>query len=128
MPICQHATTTALTVRQSRVWSKGNTSAWCDLAMPAIITHLPYTNLMLHCTPKRTVPGHDKAHYDMLRHLSCDSLNALLWLFNKLWDDAIFPHSWENAHVITLLKPGKDPSLTSTYRPISVTSNICKTF
>jgi hypothetical protein len=39
-----------------------------------------------------------------------------------------FPPVWKHARVISILKPGKDPSLPSLYRPISLLDTIGKLF
>uniref|UniRef100_A0A0K8RDZ0 Putative outcast ele5 orf2-h 1e-60-j 4 n=1 Tax=Ixodes ricinus TaxID=34613 RepID=A0A0K8RDZ0_IXORI len=77
---------------------------------------------------KQSAPGPDKIHYEMLRHLSPESLCHLLTFFNHLWKQAAFPQCWKCAHVIPLLKHGKDPSIPSSYRPIALTSCLGKTY
>jgi hypothetical protein len=44
-----------------------------------------------------------------------------------VWKREVFPKSWTEATVIPILKPGKDPNQTNSYRPISLTSFVCKT-
>jgi hypothetical protein len=39
-----------------------------------------------------------------------------------------FPSVWKHAKVISILKPGKDPALRSSYRPISLFDTIGKLF
>ena len=39
-----------------------------------------------------------------------------------------FPTAWKHARVISILKPGKDPALPSSYRPISLLDTIGKLF
>jgi len=39
-----------------------------------------------------------------------------------------FPTVWKQARVISILKPGKDPALHSSYRPISLLDTIGKLF
>ncbi|GFS90512.1 RNA-directed DNA polymerase from mobile element jockey [Nephila pilipes] len=63
----------------------------------------------------------------MLRHLSEDSLVSLLYLFNRIWREHVFPSQWQEAIVIPILKPGKDPKNPLHYRPIALTSCLCKT-
>ena len=70
--------------------------------------------------------GPDMIHNDMLTHLPHVALEVLLSVFNRLWERGEFPATWRKATVIPLLKPGKsglDPLL---YRPISLTSSLCK--
>ena len=77
---------------------------------------------------KRSAPGPDRIHYEMICQLSPESLEGLLCYFNQLWMQAYFPRAWKEAHVIPLLKPGKDPSAPSSYRPIALTSSLGKIF
>ncbi|GBN75599.1 putative RNA-directed DNA polymerase from transposon BS, partial [Araneus ventricosus] len=74
-----------------------------------------------------TTPGSDGIHHDMLKNLSKKSLVLLLILFNRIWNEHVFPMAWNRAIVIPILKPGKNPEDPSSYRPIALTSCLCKT-
>ncbi|GFV94243.1 probable RNA-directed DNA polymerase from transposon X-element [Trichonephila clavipes] len=74
-----------------------------------------------------TSPGPDGISYVMLRHLCEDSLVSLLYLFNRIWREQVYPTQWQEAIVIPILKPGKDPKNPLRYRPIALTSCLCKT-
>ncbi|GBO20397.1 putative RNA-directed DNA polymerase from transposon X-element [Araneus ventricosus] len=74
-----------------------------------------------------TSPGPDGITYNMLRHLNTASLSNLLLLFNRIWTEQEYPSQWHEAIVIPILKPGKDPSNPLNYRPIALTSCLCKT-
>ena len=63
----------------------------------------------------------------MLKHLPPKSLQALLDIFNDMWETGTFPESWELATVIPIPKPGKDHAEPNSYRPIALTSCLCKT-
>lgn len=39
-----------------------------------------------------------------------------------------FPKTWSKATIIPFLKHGKNPFYTDSYRPIRLTSNLCKIF
>lgn len=71
--------------------------------------------------------GPDDIHYQFLTHLPHDSLKILLEIFNNIWTNGTFPSSWREATVIPIPKPGKDHSDPSNYRPIALTSCLCKT-
>ncbi|KFM64962.1 putative RNA-directed DNA polymerase from transposon X-element, partial [Stegodyphus mimosarum] len=77
---------------------------------------------------RKSCPGLDGVSYDMLKHLSYKSLNALLTLYNRVWKEHTFPSAWRRAVVIPIAKPGKDSRNPSNYRPIALTSCICKLF
>lgn len=73
-----------------------------------------------------TAPGPDGITYTMLKHLSHDSFKNLLFLYNRIWQEHAFPSSWQRAIVIPFPKPGKDPKDPNNYRPIALTSCLCK--
>uniref|UniRef100_A0A3B3YS32 Reverse transcriptase domain-containing protein n=1 Tax=Poecilia mexicana TaxID=48701 RepID=A0A3B3YS32_9TELE len=75
---------------------------------------------------RNSAPGKDEMCYIMLRHVSEEVLNKLLILFNKIWKEGRLPCKWKEAIIIPLKKPGKDQSNPVNYRPIALTSNLCK--
>ena len=74
-----------------------------------------------------TAVGGDDIHYQFLKHLPLRSLDCLLSIFNHVWKTDILPESWKEAIVTPIPKPGKDSSNPANYRPIALTSCICKT-
>ena len=74
-----------------------------------------------------TAEGPDKIHYQLLKHLPPESLSLLLDIYNYIWRTGDFPQCWSEATVIPIPKPGKDHSDPNNYRPISLTSCVCKT-
>jgi ribonuclease HI len=64
----------------------------------------------------------------MLKHLPEISLVSLLEIFNNIWQTGNFPSDWAEAIVIPFPKPEKDHSKPENYRPIALTSCLCKTF
>ena len=73
-----------------------------------------------------TAVGPDDIHYQMLKHLPNEALQTLLGALNDIWYSGNFPDSWRTSTVIPVPKPGKDKSDSSNYRPIALTSCICK--
>ena len=49
-------------------------------------------------------------------------------LFNKFFKETFFPEQWKAVIIISILKPGKSHSISTNYRPIALTSCLCKTF
>ena len=47
---------------------------------------------------------------------------------NKFWHQSYFPTQWNKAMIVPIHKPGKNHSNSSHYRPIALTSCICKLF
>ena len=43
-----------------------------------------------------------------------------------IWLTGNFPSSWRQSYVVPIPKPGKDTSDPTNYRPISLTSCLCK--
>jgi ribonuclease HI len=71
--------------------------------------------------------GPDNVHYQMLKHLPEPALESLLNIFNNIWITGEFPPPWCEATIIPIPKPGKDLTDPGNYRPIALTSCICKT-
>ena len=63
-----------------------------------------------------------------LTHLPQRAVSLLVLLFNAILITHHFPTVWRHARVISILKPGKDPALSSSYRPISLLDTIGKLF
>lgn len=74
-----------------------------------------------------TAVGPDEIHYQFLKHLPDSSLVCLLNLFNSVWNGGPFPANWRHATIIPVPKPGKDKTDANNYRPIALTSCLCKT-
>ena len=81
----------------------------------------------LNCSHDSAV-GPDNVHYQMLKHLPDPALKTLLEIFNNIWLTGNFPTVWSEATIIPIPKPGKDHTDPNNYRPIALTSCICKTF
>ena len=73
-----------------------------------------------------TASGEDCIHYSMIKNLPESSLTFLLELFNRIWGEGDFPAAWRVAIVLPFLKSGKDHLLWPSYRPIALTSCLCK--
>ena len=75
---------------------------------------------------KHSAPGADRISYEMLQKLPKCSIKAVLKLFNQIWINNDFPANWRHSVVLPVIKSGKDPLNTSSYRPISLTPTLCK--
>ena len=73
-----------------------------------------------------STPGPDCIPYALIRQLHENALKFLLLLFNQLWYDHYLPPQWRHAYTVPVPKPGKDPTLSGNYRPIVLTSCLCK--
>ena len=74
----------------------------------------------------RKAPGPDGVRGEHIRHLGPIAKAALLDLINRSWVRSEIPTSWRRAKIIPILKSGKDPQSTGSYRPISLTSHVAK--
>ena len=75
---------------------------------------------------RSTAAGPDLIHNDMLKNLNLRSRNTLLAFYNHIWSSHEFPSSWREAVVVPILKQDKDGTDPLHYRPIALTSCICK--
>ena len=73
-------------------------------------------------------PGGDDIPPSFIKALGPKAKSILLDLFNGSFDRTEVPQVWRNAVIIPLLKLGKPSSALSSYRPISLTSCLVKTF
>ena len=74
-----------------------------------------------------TAVSPDEIHYEFLKQLPSCSLDFLLQAYNEVWVSGKFPTTWKQATIIPIPKPGKDNTDPSNYRPIALTSCLCKT-
>ena len=73
-------------------------------------------------------PGPDEIHDEMLLNLPERGLEVLCKVFNRYWNEGIYPNEWKTSVLIPVPKPGKPLSRIDSYRPIALTSAIGKLF
>ena len=78
------------------------------------------------CLSSGNSAGPDGVPTTLLLHLGPLARVALLKIFNISWRTGVVPACWRKALISPLPKPDKDPALPTAYRPIALTSNICK--
>ncbi|GFS27136.1 LINE-1 retrotransposable element ORF2 protein [Elysia marginata] len=71
-------------------------------------------------------PGPDSITNEMLAHLGFQTKRKILGLFNTSWKTGLVPSNWKKAILIPILKVGKPKNKGNSYRPISLTSCMCK--
>lgn len=72
---------------------------------------------------KDTAPGQDGITYSMITNLGSTGQNALLNIINESWSIGRLPVAWKKADVLPIPKPKEKGK----YRPIALTSCLCKT-
>ena len=77
-------------------------------------------------TDKGKAAGEDDIPNDFIHALGPRAKKFLLHIFNRVWQGEEIPHKWRTAVIKPLLKEGKDPSQTASYRPIALTSCLGK--
>ena len=70
--------------------------------------------------------GEDEIKYSMISNLPDVSLPFILSFFNKIWSEHSFPSAWKISITIPFHKQGKDKHNPQNYRPIALTSCLCK--
>jgi hypothetical protein len=73
-------------------------------------------------------PGPNGIPNRALKHLPQRMVSLLVLIFNAIHLTHHFRTAWKHARVISILKPGKDAALPSSYRPISLLDTIGKLF
>ena len=71
-------------------------------------------------------PGPDDICAEHLRHLGPVFKTTLLRLLNLSWSTGQVPAAWRRAVIIPIPKAGKYTKLTSSHRPIALTSHLAK--
>ena len=72
--------------------------------------------------------GTDNITYEMIRNMPEKGKEFCLHVMNTFWIRSFYPQKWKEATILTFLKPGKSSQHPSSYRPISITSNLGKIF
>ena len=71
-------------------------------------------------------PGPDEITNEMLKFLGNRGKTKLLEVINLSWKTGNLPQLWREAEMIPVYKKGKNITQASSYRPISLTSSMCK--
>ena len=75
---------------------------------------------------RNSSPGQDTIAYEILKEIPKSGLRTMLQIFNVIWEKGKLPAKWKEALITPILKPTKPNNDPSSYRPISLTSSICK--
>ena len=89
-----------------------------------IITNAMVYNKLNDLHPNKSF-GSDKIHPKMLIELADYVAEPLVIIMNKTLENGILSDDWKMAHVTPIYKGEQD--LAINYRPVSLTSVVCKT-
>ena len=67
-------------------------------------------------------PGYDNIHPEFLKNLGPRARKWLSIFLTRIISEKNLPKSWRIAKTVAIPKPGKDPKIASSYRPISLLS------
>ncbi|CAC5414273.1 unnamed protein product [Mytilus coruscus] len=70
-------------------------------------------------------PGMDKLHPRLLKEIAESLANPLCIIYNQSLESKTVPNDWKNAMISAIFKKG-NKSLDKNYRPVSLTSVVCK--
>lgn len=73
-----------------------------------------------------SAPGADGIPYSFIVNSSESTKLFFLNIINTIVETGLIPSSWKHQLIIPLLKPNKDPLLSSSYRPVALASTLCK--
>ena len=75
-----------------------------------------------------TSPGGDEILYSMIFNLPRSTKQFHLDILNSFWFSGTSPKSWKISIIVPVLKPLKDSYLPKNYRPIALTSCVCRIY
>lgn len=69
---------------------------------------------------KNSSPGEDGIANTMIKKFPRGLIIEMLEVFNSSWTSGYVPEEWKRGIICPILKPGKDPTLVNSYRPITL--------
>ena len=90
------------------------------------LPQLPEILSIMRKLKKRKAPGVDDVTNAHLKNLPKTTIAQLLRIIQACIELQYFPETWKHATVVAIPKPRKDPTLPSSYRPISLLPHISK--
>lgn len=77
------------------------------------------------CT-KNSAPGEDRISYEILKQIPRSCQTVILKFYNHVWKKGHLPPDWKVSMIRPMLKPDKSPFNVTSYRPVALTSTLCK--
>lgn len=78
--------------------------------------------------PNKNSTGCDMMPYTLIKSFDEEIIRDITILFNHMLAISFFPKIWQNATITPIPKPGKDGSIVSNWRPISMLTCLSKIF
>jgi ribonuclease HI len=112
--------------RQSKKFLNQSKKNLCynDFSTPFEIEELEHA---IQNLDEKKAPGEDLIFGQMVKNFQIKAKNSLLDIINTSWSNSKIPKSWKTSIITPILKPGKPADECSSYRPIALTSILCKT-
>ncbi len=99
----------------------------CDVIMtPLRISEEMVEKKLSELNPNKS-PGPDSMHPRFLKEMATELKKPLAMLYNKSLDSSQLPNIWKKAKITAIFKKG-DRRHPGNYRPVSLTSIVCKVF
>lgn len=76
--------------------------------------------------PASKAPGADKLENKIIKNLPRKAIIQLTYIINGILMLQYWPNNWKNSIVIPIIKPNKNPTQTTSYRPISLLPGLSK--
>jgi len=77
-------------------------------------------------TRENSAPGLDRISYVIIKQIPLPGLETLLEIFNLIWRTGQLPSDWKHSIITPIYKDLKNKHDPASYRPISLTSSLCK--
>jgi len=90
-----------------------------------VIDECDVYKLLCDLKPNNKSPGPDKLHLFVLKECAAELAAPLCILFKCSLEEGVLPQMWKDGHISAIFKKGSR-CRASNYRPISLTSVVCK--
>ena len=91
------------------------------------VTELEMKNYLRNLKPEKS-PGTDELHPRLLKECASTLAKPLKMLFDLTMKTGVIPDDWKRAEIRPIYKKKGKKTDPSNYRPVSLTSVVCKVF
>lgn len=99
----------------------------CDFDARELCSPREIKAIIKHLKVKKA-PGPDRVTNSMVKNFPRKAIVYYNFIVNSCLKLSYFPKVWKEATVVPIVKPGKDPKLADSYRPVSLISSLSKIF